>query len=602
MEANEWFHGQISRQCAVALLKEDGDYLVRDCISRPGEFVLTCMSSGKVLHFKLNQIEDDENGGCFWQFEGEFFNSIPELIDYHVTSRQPISNVSQAIISKPIKNNMQCSSNNAIYAKLNAADHRSQSSMSGDTGSTVSSNSSSNLIKSGSGASLLKENCKENSPPGKQGELKRFKSLPSGKVRRVKRRAPSPPRNQKPYQCAPKSDATPPPPSLSSSSSVTAEAVGKAVITAVSEATQLSLDLESPSTSSNGSSNTKPTAVPPAESSLEQKTSTFIEGVKLRRKRFTHLLQKPNLRQSMHVAAHLHDYLKKANYYGNDALKEDRRRYSMPRLLDDYDDDDDEELTVEVTALDFINQSLVRSPSDSSLLYLGQLGLTVSCHHQQQQPHQPSPSIAASSPSDKNNGCSAKSSSENTNRPPEMKLPLPLPKKRSQGHSLENVKRPPKPDYDHMNSFKHSDDASTGPLLTEAIYDSLPKPRPCLTEEQIRFNEIYDIPRRLMVPNRPSLANTNHNPFGTEEDPRSMSALGGSTFYQRAHQRKPSDCISVCSMQVRPSYTATSSNNYNKMLIRHRNFGEGLDAQEGEERPPGKPPAIPPKSRNGGSR
>ena len=110
MEANEWFHGQISRQCAVALLKEDGDYLVRDCISRPGEFVLTCMSSGKVLHFKLNQIEDEENGGCFWQFEGEFFNSITELIDYHVNSGQPISNGSQAIISKPIKNNVQCSS------------------------------------------------------------------------------------------------------------------------------------------------------------------------------------------------------------------------------------------------------------------------------------------------------------------------------------------------------------------------------------------------------------------------------------------------------------------------------------------------------------
>lgn len=598
MEANEWFHGQISRQCAVALLKEDGDYLVRDCISRPGEFVLTCMSSGKVLHFKLNQIEDEENGGCFWQFEGEFFNSITELIDHHVNSGQPISNGSQAIISKPIKNNVQCSSNNAIYAKLNS-DHRSQSSMSGDTGSTVSSNSSSNLIKSGSRASLLKENCKENSPPGKQGELKRFKSLPSGKVRRVKRRAPSPPKNQKPYQCPAKLDATPPT-SLSSSSSVTAEAVGKAAITAVSEATQLSLDLESSSTSSNGSSNTKPTAVPPA-ASLEQKTSTFIEGVKLRRKRFTHLLQKPNLRQSMHVAAHLQDYLKKANYYGNDALKEDRRRYSMPRLLDDYDDED-EELTVEVTALDFINQSLVRSPSDSSLLYLGQLGLTVSCH-QQQPPHQPSPSIAAFPPPNKNNVCSAKPCEVKANRA-EVELPLPLPKKRSQGQSLKNVKRPPKPAYEDINSYgQHSDDASTGPLLTEAIYDSLPKPRPCLTEQQIRFNEIYDIPRRLMVPNRPSLAMANHNSFGKEEDPRSMSALGGSTFYQRAHQRKPSDCISVCSMQCRPSHTATSSNNdNNKMLIRHRNFGEGLDAQEGEERRPVKPPAIPPKSRNGSSR
>ena len=32
---------------------------------------------------------------------------------------------------------------------------------------------------------------------------------------------------------------------------------------------------------------------------------------------------------------------------------------------------------------------------------------------------------------------------------------------------------------------------------TEAIYDCLPKPRPCLSDRQIRFNEIYDEPRRL---------------------------------------------------------------------------------------------------------
>ena len=98
--------------------------------------------------------------------------------------------------SRPIKNPQNPG---AIYAKLNSSD-RSQSSMSGDTVSTVSSNGSTNLIKSGSRASLLKENSKENSPPSRQGELKRFKSLPSGKVRRVKRRAPSPPKNQKPYQ------------------------------------------------------------------------------------------------------------------------------------------------------------------------------------------------------------------------------------------------------------------------------------------------------------------------------------------------------------------------------------------------------------------
>merc|ERR1719510_791963 len=56
----------------------------------------------------------------------------------------------------------------------------------------------------------------------------------------------------------------------------------------------------------------------------------------------------------------------------------------MPRLLDDYDDDE-QELPSSSAPLIIINQSLVRSPSDSSLLYLSQLGLTstataASCH------------------------------------------------------------------------------------------------------------------------------------------------------------------------------------------------------------------------------
>ena len=70
----------------------------------------------------------------------------------------------------------------------------------------------------------------------------------------------------------------------------------------------------------------------------------------------------------MHVAA----YLRKANNNDNIFLKEDKRRYSMPRLLDDYDDEQD--LASSSAPLIIINQSLVRSPSDSSLLYLSQLG------------------------------------------------------------------------------------------------------------------------------------------------------------------------------------------------------------------------------------
>ena len=396
----EWYHGPISRQSGVAMLKEEGDFLVRDCISRPGEYVLSVNHENKVLHFKINQrssSEEEKNGAntiaVLYQFENEFFPSIPELIMHHVISKQPISISSHAIISRPVKSTLYlnhlagsntvppaATAGGSIYAKLQScSSDRSQSSMSGDT---VSSNGSTNLIKSGSRASLLKENCKEKSsslsPPSRQGELKRFKSLPGGKkVRRVKRRAPSPPKNQKPYR------------GPSSSNENNSNCVATTTTTTTDETlmnhnAQLSLDLES-SYNYPETRRPDPTLISDAikltssspNNMEERKTSSFIEGVKLRRKRFSHLFQKPRLnlsqRQSMHVAAHLQDYLRKANNNDNIFLKEDKRRYSMPRLLDDYDDDE-QGLPSSSAPLIIINQSLVRSPSDSSLLYLSQLG------------------------------------------------------------------------------------------------------------------------------------------------------------------------------------------------------------------------------------
>ena len=66
-----WYHGPITRNAAVSLLEAEGDFLVRDCISNPGDYVLTCMGeSGKALHFKLNRVSL-ENNEEWYQFEWE---------------------------------------------------------------------------------------------------------------------------------------------------------------------------------------------------------------------------------------------------------------------------------------------------------------------------------------------------------------------------------------------------------------------------------------------------------------------------------------------------------------------------------------------------
>ena len=48
-----YFHGRIARANAEFLVKEDGDFLVRESANKPGQFVLTGLSNGKSQHLLL---------------------------------------------------------------------------------------------------------------------------------------------------------------------------------------------------------------------------------------------------------------------------------------------------------------------------------------------------------------------------------------------------------------------------------------------------------------------------------------------------------------------------------------------------------------------
>lgn len=56
LRSHAWYYGSISRQYAEELLKKDEDFLVRDCVSQPGNYVLTCMAKGAILHFVINKV------------------------------------------------------------------------------------------------------------------------------------------------------------------------------------------------------------------------------------------------------------------------------------------------------------------------------------------------------------------------------------------------------------------------------------------------------------------------------------------------------------------------------------------------------------------
>ncbi|KAG3280899.1 SHC adaptor protein 2, transcript variant X2 [Ictidomys tridecemlineatus] len=57
-----WYHGRMSRRAAEKLLRVDGDFLVRDSVTNPGQYVLTGMQAGQPKHLLLVDPEGADKG------------------------------------------------------------------------------------------------------------------------------------------------------------------------------------------------------------------------------------------------------------------------------------------------------------------------------------------------------------------------------------------------------------------------------------------------------------------------------------------------------------------------------------------------------------
>ncbi|XP_057285294.1 breast cancer anti-estrogen resistance protein 3 isoform X3 [Pezoporus wallicus] len=105
LRSHAWYHGRIPWQVAEGLVQRDGDFLIRDSLSSPGNYVLTCQWKNTSQHFKINRTVLRLNEAYCrvqYQLELESFDSIPGLVRYYVGNRTPISKQSGAIIFQPI--------------------------------------------------------------------------------------------------------------------------------------------------------------------------------------------------------------------------------------------------------------------------------------------------------------------------------------------------------------------------------------------------------------------------------------------------------------------------------------------------------------------
>uniref|UniRef100_A0A3P9QHD2 BCAR3 adaptor protein, NSP family member n=1 Tax=Poecilia reticulata TaxID=8081 RepID=A0A3P9QHD2_POERE len=100
--SHAWYHGAIPRQVAESLVQRDGDFLLRDSLSSPGSFVLTCQWRNAAQHFKISKkvvILNDAYSRVEYLLDKEGFDSVPALIRFYVGNRKPVVG---AIIFQPI--------------------------------------------------------------------------------------------------------------------------------------------------------------------------------------------------------------------------------------------------------------------------------------------------------------------------------------------------------------------------------------------------------------------------------------------------------------------------------------------------------------------
>uniref|UniRef100_A0A7N6BFA3 Tyrosine-protein kinase n=1 Tax=Anabas testudineus TaxID=64144 RepID=A0A7N6BFA3_ANATE len=92
----EWYHGAIPRTEAQELLRQQGDFLVRESHGKPGEYVLSVFSDEQRRHFII-QFADNQ-----YRFEGTGFATIPQLIEHHFSTKQVITKKSGVVLLNPV--------------------------------------------------------------------------------------------------------------------------------------------------------------------------------------------------------------------------------------------------------------------------------------------------------------------------------------------------------------------------------------------------------------------------------------------------------------------------------------------------------------------
>lgn len=93
----DWFHGVLPREEVVRLLKNEGDFLVRETIRNDESQIVLSVCWNGHKHFIVQTTNDGH-----YRFEGPAFPSIQELIMHQHLSELPVTARSCCVLKRPV--------------------------------------------------------------------------------------------------------------------------------------------------------------------------------------------------------------------------------------------------------------------------------------------------------------------------------------------------------------------------------------------------------------------------------------------------------------------------------------------------------------------
>ncbi|NWI08389.1 SHC4 protein, partial [Crypturellus soui] len=98
LKNEDCYHGKLNRKAAENLLVNDGDFLVRESLTSPGQYVLSGLQGGQAKHLLLV----DPEGKV--RTKDRIFDSVGHLIQYHMENNLPIiSSGSEVSLKQPVR-------------------------------------------------------------------------------------------------------------------------------------------------------------------------------------------------------------------------------------------------------------------------------------------------------------------------------------------------------------------------------------------------------------------------------------------------------------------------------------------------------------------